>query len=141
MKVLEIMTEDVSVIRPDSTLKQAAQEMRELGVGALPVCDGERLIGMLTDRDITIRAVAEGLNPNDTSVSACMSPDLVYCFEDDASDEAEGLMQTTQIRRLPVISRDKKLVGILAIGDLAIKTDDVHDVGATVREISELAVP
>ena len=141
MKVHEIMTEDVSVIRPDSTLKQAAQEMRELGVGALPVCDGERLIGMLTDRDITIRAVAEGLNPNDTSVSACMSPDLVYCFEDDDIDEAEGLMQKKQIRRLPVISRDKKLVGILAIGDLAIKTDDVHDVGATVREISELAVP
>jgi CBS domain-containing protein len=139
MKASQIMTADVKVIRPDSTVKAAAEQMRELNVGALPVCDGERLVGMLTDRDITIRAVAEGRNPETTRAADCMSPEILYCFEDDELDQAHRIMKQYQVRRLPVISRDKKLVGILAIGDLAIKTDETEKVGQTVEEISEVA--
>ena len=139
MKINEIMTTDVEVIPPDSSIRAAAQRMAKLGVGALPVCDGERLIGMVTDRDITVRAVAEGLDPDQTPVRDCMSPKIVYCFEDQSLEEARNVMEEKQIRRLPVISRDKQLVGILAIGDLAIKTDEVQQVGHTLQEISQPA--
>jgi CBS domain-containing protein len=138
MKSNEIMTADVKVIRPGTSIKSAAEEMRNLGVGALPVCDGEKLVGMLTDRDITIRAVAEGRDPGKTTAGDCMSPEMVYCFEDDDLERAQQLMKENQVRRLPVISREKKLVGILAIGDLATKTErQERKVGETLQEISE----
>lgn len=138
MKANEIMTADVKVIRPGTSIKSAAEEMRNLDVGALPVCDGEKLVGMLTDRDIAIRAVAEGRDPGKTTARDCMSPEMVYCFEDDEIERAQQLMKENQVRRLPVISRDKKLVGILAIGDLAIKTErQERNVGETLQEISE----
>ena len=139
MQLKEIMTADVEVIRPDSSIADAAKKMRSLDVGSLPVCDGERLLGMVTDRDITIRATADGRDPNNTLVRDCMSPEIVYCFEDQSAEEAERLMQEKQIRRLPVLSREKQLAGIIALGDLATKTDDVQQVGRTVREISEPA--
>lgn len=139
MKINEIMTTDVEVVRPEASIMDAAQRMARLGIGALPVCDGERLIGMVTDRDLAVRAVAEGCNPQNTTVRDCMSPKIVYCFEDQDLDEARNTMEKMQIRRLPVISRSKKLVGILAIGDLAIKTDDVAQLGQTMQEISQPA--
>ena len=139
MQLKEIMTADVEVIRPDSSIADAAKKMRSLDVGSLPVCDGERLLGMITDRDITIRATADGRDPNNTLVRDCMSPEIVYCFEDQSAEEAERLMQEKQIRRLPVLTREKQLAGIIALGDLATKTDDVQQVGRTVREISEPA--
>ena len=139
MQLKEIMTADVEVIRPDSSIADAAKKMRSLDVGSLPVCDGERLLGMITDRDITIRATADGRDPNNTRVRDCMSPEIVYCFEDQSAEEAERLMQEKQIRRLPVLTREKQLAGIIALGDLATKTDDVQQVGRTVREISEPA--
>lgn len=139
MRLKEIMTADVEVIRPDSSIADAAKKMRSLDVGSLPVCDGERLLGMITDRDITIRATADGRDPNNTLVRDCMSPEIVYCFEDQSAEEAERLMQEKQIRRLPVLTREKQLAGIIALGDLATKTDDVQQVGRTVREISEPA--
>lgn len=139
MQLKEIMTADVEVIRPDSSIADAAKKMRSLDVGSLPVCDGERLVGMITDRDITIRATADGRDPNNTLVRDCMSPEIVYCFEDQSAEEAERLMQEKQIRRLPVLTREKQLAGIIALGDLATKTDDVQQVGRTVREISEPA--
>lgn len=139
MQLKKIMTADVEVIRPDSSIADAAKKMRSLDVGSLPVCDGERLVGMITDRDITIRATADGRDPNNTLVRDCMSPEIVYCFEDQSAEEAERLMQEKQIRRLPVLTRDKQLAGIIALGDLATKTDDVQQVGRTVREISEPA--
>ena len=139
MQLKEIMTADVEVIRPDSSIADAAKKMRSLDVGSLPVCDGERLLGMITDRDITIRATADGRDPNNTLVRDCMSPEIVYCFEDQSAEEAERLMQEKQIRRLPVLTREKQLAGIIALGDLATKTDDVQQVGRTVREISESA--
>ncbi len=139
MQLKEIMTADVEVIRPDSSIADAAKKMRSLDVGSLPVCDGERLLGMVTDRDITIRATADGRDPNNTLVRDCMSREIVYCFEDQSAEEAERLMQEKQIRRLPVLTREKQLAGIIALGDLAMKTDDVQQVGRTVREISEPA--
>ena len=139
MQLKEIMTAAVEVIRPDSSIADAAKKMRSLDVGSLPVCDGERLVGMITDRDITIRATADGRDPNNTLVRDCMSPEIVYCFEDQSAEEAERLMQEKQIRRLPVLTREKQLAGVIALGDLATKTDDVQQVGRTVREISEPA--
>lgn len=139
MRANEIMTTDVKVIRPNSTLQEAAKEMRNLDVGALPVCDGERLIGMLTDRDIAVRAVADGKDPGSTTARECMSPDIIYCYDDAELEDARNIMEKNQIRRLPVISREKQLVGILAVGDLAIKTDETAEIGKTVREISEAA--
>src|SRR5205085_4418626 len=101
MQLKEIMTTDVEVIKPESPITEAAKKMRSLDVGALPVCDGRRLLGMLTDRDITIRATAESRDPDETLVRDCMSRELVYCFEDQDIKEAERLMQDKQIRRLP----------------------------------------
>lgn len=136
MKLNEFMTTEVEVIAPDSSITEAAKKMRLLNIGSLPVCDGKRLLGMITDRDITIRATADGLAPNETKVRDCMSPELVYCFDDQTDNEAEQLMQQKQIRRLPVLNREKDLVGIVALGDLALRTHQPSDVGETMRMIS-----
>src|SRR4051794_36239444 len=113
MLLKEIMSTDVEVIRPEASVTEAAKKMRSLDIGALPVCDGRRLLGMLTDRDITIRATAEGRDPGKTLVRDYMSADLVYCFEDQSIQEAERLMQERQIRQLPVLTREKDLAGIV----------------------------
>src|SRR5687767_11949740 len=97
MKVRDIMTSEVEVIRPEATIHEAAQKMRTLDVGSLPVCDGRRLVGMLTDRDIAIRAVADGRNPDETLARDTMSPEIVYCFDDDNTQRAEQLMMESQI--------------------------------------------
>jgi CBS domain-containing protein len=137
MLLKEIMSSDVEVIRPESPVSDAARKMKSLDVGALPVCDGRRLLGMVTDRDITIRATAEGRDPETTLVRDCMSPEIVYCFEDQDAQEAERIMQDKQIRRLPVLTREKQLAGIVSLGDLATKTGDVQQVGRTIREVSK----
>ena len=137
MQLKEIMTTDVEVISPDSSVADAAKQMRSLDVGSLPVCDGQRLVGMITDRDITIRATADGRDPNTTLVRDCMSPEIVYCFEDQSAQEAEQIMQEKQIRRLPVLTREKQLAGIIALADLATKTDDIRAVGKTLEKVSE----
>jgi CBS domain-containing protein len=138
MKLTDIMTHGVEIISPDTTVADAADTMRNLDLGALPVCDGTRLVGMLTDRDIIIRAVAEGRDPTQTRVSSCMTPDVIYCFQDQEAEEAEKLMQEKQIRRLPILDRDKQLVGILALADIATKTDDAAETARTIREISQV---
>lgn len=124
MKISEIMTRDVRVIEPDSTIREAARLMDEMNVGVLPVCDGRRLQGMITDRDITVRATAAGLSPDDTRVSDIMSDEVWWCFDDDDVDHIVDLMGEHQIRRLPVIDRAKRLVGIIALGDLATDEED-----------------
>src|SRR5438046_4099256 len=124
MKIQKLMTPKVEVIHPDTPLQQAAATMKRLDVGMLPVCDGERLVGMLTDRDITVRATAEGRDPNSTRVREVMSPDVVYCFEDQDVQDAARVMEDRQIRRLVVLNRDKRLVGIVSLGDLAVHTED-----------------
>jgi CBS domain-containing protein len=120
MKVSELMTPEVEVIRPNDTLHTAAQMMADLDTGALPVGENDRLVGMITDRDITVRAVAKGLDPDKTAVRDAMSEHIRFCFEDEDTSEVAHKMGHWQVRRLPVLNRDKRLVGIVSLGDLAI---------------------
>ena len=118
MKVSEVMTRDVRLIEPTQTIRDAARLMAELDTGIMPVREGDRLVGMVTDRDITVRAVAQGRGP-DTPVREVMTDDVKYCFEDDDTDAVARNMADIQVRRLPVLTRDKRLVGIISLGDLA----------------------
>jgi CBS domain-containing protein len=138
MLVNEIMTRDVECIRPDTPLQEAARKMRDLNVGPLPICgDDDRLAGILTDRDITVRAVAEGKDPRTTPVRDIMSRGIVYCFEDQDVTQAARLMEEKQIRRVLVLNRDKRLVGIVSLGDLAVDTHDHELAGEALEAVSE----
>ena len=136
MQVSQILTRDVETIRPDTTVREAAQRMRSMDVGALPVCDGRHLLGMVTDRDITIRITAEGRDAANTPVQEAMTPSVDFVFEDQDVQDAARIMKDRQIRRLPVLSRDKQLVGILSLGDLS-QTGDDRTSGDTLQKISE----
>src|SRR5688572_16970583 len=105
MQVRDIMTPKAEAVGPDTNLREAAGRMKALDVGSLPVCDNDRLTGMITDRDIVLRAVAEGRDPSTARVSEAMTPDIVFCFEDQDVDEASQLMKEKQIRRLVVLNR------------------------------------
>ena len=122
MQLREIMTTGVEVIRPETSVSQAAQKMRSLDVGVLPVCEGHRLVGIVTDRNITIRATAYGHDPNTTPVRHYMSRDLFYCFEDQDIKEAEELTRQRGVRQLPILTREKQIAGIVALDDLASRT-------------------
>jgi len=122
MQLKDVMTPGVEVISPEATVQEAAEKMRHLDIGPLPVCDGDRMVGMLTDRDITVRAVAEGCNPTTTTVREVMTPNLVYGFDDQEVEDATHLMEQYQIRRLPVLNRHKRLVGMVSLGDLAVRS-------------------
>ncbi|MEX0803901.1 MAG: CBS domain-containing protein [Candidatus Binatia bacterium] len=141
MRVAEIMTRDPEVVTSEFVLKDAALKMRELGVGMLPIRNDDRLVGMLTDRDITIRATAEGRDPTKTQVHEVMTQDMVYCFEDQDVSEAAKLMQEKQIRRLPILNREKRLVGIVSLGDVAVHSGEKNVVAETIKEVSEPAEP
>jgi CBS domain-containing protein len=137
MKVKDLMSTQVEAVRPDASIQEAAQKMRSLDVGALPVVDGQQLVGMITDRDITVRATAEGRDAKTTRVRDVLSPDLVSVFEDQDVAEAERLMQEKQIRRLPVLSRNNKtLVGIVALADVAAEGGK-KEVARTVQAVSK----
>ncbi|MBV9492087.1 MAG: CBS domain-containing protein [Verrucomicrobia bacterium] len=136
MKLKDIMTTQVEVVRPDTSIVEAAGKMRSQDVGSLPVVEGQRLVGVITDRDITIRVTAEGRDPKSTTVRECLSPDPASAFEDQDVDDAVQLMQQKQIRRLPVLNRDQQLVGIVALADLAAEGSK-KDVARTVREVSK----
>ena len=125
MKLADIMTRDVTVVTPTDSVQRAAQIMDELDVGALPVCDGRRIIGMVTDRDLTVRIAAQGKSPEDARVEEAMSTNVRWSFEDEDVETVIAKMGDTQIRRLPVVDRDHNLVGIVSLGDVAIKTDEV----------------
>lgn len=135
MQVREIMSRDVKVARPTDTIQSAAKCMNEIDAGSLPVCDGQTLQGMLTDRDIALRAVGEGRS-FETPVAELMTGDVEYCFEDDDVRAAADQMAELQVRRLPVVDRDKRLVGILSLGDIALNAKD-KTTGQTLEEISE----
>jgi CBS domain-containing protein len=135
MRVSEAMTRDVRVANPDQTIREAAQMMAELDAGALPVGEQDRLVGMITDRDIAVRAVAHGKAP-DTRIREVMTDDVKYCFDDDDVEDVARNMADIQVRRLPVVNRDKRLVGIVAIADIA-KTEEPEVVGEAVSGISE----
>ncbi len=117
MRVRDCMTRDVRTVKPDQTLREVAQETVECDIGALPVEDGDRLVGMITDRDIAVRGVANGLGPN-AMVSEVMSNEVLYCFADHDIDDVAENMADIQVRRLPVVDSDKRLVGIISISDL-----------------------
>jgi CBS domain-containing protein len=141
MQLKDLMTRGVEVIAPEATLQEAAQKMQQLDVGPLPVCDGDRLVGMLTDRDITVRAVAAGCDPKTTTVREAMTPDLVYGFEDQDVQDATRVMEQYQIRRLPVLTRDKQLVGIVSLGDLAGSPGNQPLAGEVLEQVSAPAKP
>jgi CBS domain-containing protein len=141
MELRDIMTRNVEVVSDDATLKEAATKMKTLDVGLIPVCDGNRLKGILTDRDITIRATADGRDPNKTKVADIMSTDIAYCLEDQEVADAVSLMEARQIRRLPVLNRDKCLIGIVSLGDIAVHAGDTDMAGETLQEISQPAAP
>jgi CBS domain-containing protein len=140
MQVHDVMTGGVECASPNATLQEAARRMRELDIGPLPVCgDNDRLVGMLTDRDIVVRAVAEGHDPKTTRVRDVMTPSVIYCFGDQDVTDAARLMKENQIRRLVVLNRDKRLIGIVSLGDLAVDAGDEELVGATLEAVSEPA--
>ena len=141
MRVAEIMTQDPEVVTSDFVLKDAALKMRELDVGMLPIRSDDRLVGMLTDRDITIRATAEGRDPTKTQVQEVMTQEVLYCFEDQDVSEAAKVMQEKQIRRLPILNREKRLVGIVSLGDVAVHLTEKNVVAETIKEVSEPAAP
>jgi len=141
MELRDIMTRNVEVVNGNASLKEAATKMKKLDVGLIPVCDGDRLKGLLTDRDITIRATADGRDPSKTKVNEVMSTDIAYCLEDQAVDEAVILMEARQIRRLPILNQDKQLVGIVSLADIAVHVGDRDLTGETLEEISEPAEP
>jgi CBS domain-containing protein/sporulation protein YlmC with PRC-barrel domain len=141
IKIKEIMTRHVEIVQPEATLWEAAQKMAALDVGPLPVCDGDKLVGMLTDRDITVRATAEGRDPKTTKVYEVMTPEVLYTFEDEDVSEAARMMLEQQVRRLVVLDQSKRLVGIVSLGDLAVHTGDTEQAGQILEGVSEPSEP
>lgn len=119
MQVQEIMTSNAAVIDPNTTVGDAARKMRADNIGALPIGENDRLIGMVTDRDIAMRAVAEDRASGNVSIREAMSERVYYCFDDDDVQQAAKVMAEHQVHRLPILNREKRLVGILALADLA----------------------
>ena len=135
-KVREIMSKKVAWVDPDMSLQDAAKKMRELDIGCLPVGRDDRLVGMITDRDIACRAVAEGDDPGKTPISKAMSKGVTYCFDDQDVGEAARLMEQKQIHRLPVLNRQKRMVGMLSLGDIGLHAS--HELtGEVVEAISQ----
>jgi CBS domain-containing protein len=137
MKVSHILTKNPEVISPEATICEAARMMRQFDIGMLPVCDGQRLVGSVTDRDLVIRAVADGADPFKTKVREVMTPKIFYCFEEDDLETAAKIMEDQQIRRLPVLNKGKRLVGIISVGDLAIRSRDEELVEEVMEHVCE----
>ena len=134
MKVSEVMRSDVRTARPDETIEQVARVMADIDAGVLPVGENDRLVGMLTDRDIAIRGVAENKGP-DATVREAMTRDVEWCYADDDIEDCLQRMADEQIRRMPVLNRDKRLVGIISIGDLSASAPP-QQAGRTLESIS-----
>jgi len=141
MQVKDVMTRNVECASPDDSIQAAARKMRDLGIGPLPVCEDDRLIGMVTDRDITLRGTAEGRDPKSSTVRQVMTPELVFCYEDQDVRDAADAMAVKQIRRLAVLNRDDRLVGIVSLGDLAVDAHDDKKAGQVLQAVSEPAEP
>jgi len=139
MKVGEILTPDPECVTPDTTITMAAQKMKALDVGLLPICQSDRLVGTVTDRDIVVRAIATGANPNTTTIGDVMSSEVVFCFEDEEIEQAAQLMEQRQIRRLPVLNGEKRLVGIVSLGDIAVRSPEGQLAGEVLERVSEPA--
>ena len=123
MNVRECMSTDVKIASPSWSIREAASAMKDIDAGFLPVGENDRLVGMVTDRDIAIRAVAQGKGP-DTKVRDVMTEEVIYCFDDESLDAVSTMMADRKVRRLPVLNRNKRLVGIVSIGDLSQSPED-----------------
>ena len=142
MQICDMMTKNVKCTSPEASIVDAARQMKKLDVGSLPVCGPDnRLTGMITDRDIVIRAVADRRDLEETKVQDVMTPDIQFCMEDQPVEHAAKIMRERQIRRLVVLNRDRKLVGIISLGDLAVDTEDHELAGAALEDISQPAMP
>jgi CBS domain-containing protein len=137
MRISDIMSRDVQVVRAEAPIREAAELMARIDVGALPVCDGRRLQGMVTDRDIVVRGLAKGLGA-DATIAQVMTEGVEYCFEDDDLTEVADKMAASQIRRIPVVDRDKNLVGIVSLGDVAREAKPA-EAGDVLEEVSQPA--
>jgi len=135
MKVKDAMTKDVRMTRPDQRIRDAALLMAELDIGVLPVEENDKLVGMITDRDIAVRAVAEGRGP-DTPIRDVMTREVLYCYDDQTVEEVSQNMANVRVRRLPVMNREKRLVGILSLGDLAQSEQALDEAGEALNGIS-----
>jgi len=136
MLVNEIMTPTVKLTSPQATLREAAVAMRDQNVGALPVGENDRLVGMVTDRDIVVRGVADGMDPTVDRIAAVMTGQVLYCFDDQPVEDARTYMKGQQVRRLPVLNRQKRLVGILALGDMAVDSGTIRPAAQALAAIS-----
>ena len=135
-KLKDVMSRDVKVISPDATIREAARKMLEGDFGMMPVGEDDRMIGAISDRDIAIRGVAEG-KAADTKVRDFMSEGITWAYEDDSVEEAAKIMSEHQIRRLPVVNSDKRLVGIVALGDFAVESSEIEPAAEALSEISK----
>ncbi|HHY49903.1 MAG TPA: CBS domain-containing protein [Alphaproteobacteria bacterium] len=138
MRVSEIMSRDVRIADPEMSIREVASTMEQIDAGFMPVGENDRLVGTITDRDIAIRAVGHGLGP-ETKVREIMTHDVKYCFEDDNLSDVAQNMAEIQVRRLPVVNRDKRLVGVISLGDIAIDDDNDDDAEIALSGISEPA--
>jgi len=136
MQAKDLMTKGVECVSPEDTLEVAARKMKSLDVGPMPVCDHDRVVGMLTDRDIVVRAVAEGKDTRTARVREAMTVEVIYCFEDNDTEDVAKLMEDHLVRRVLVMNRDKRLVGIVSLGDLATEGRK-KQVGEVLQEVSE----
>ncbi len=134
--VRELMSRDVKVISPDMTIGDAAKRMRDGDFGMMPVGENDRMVGTISDRDIVIRAVAEG-KEGGTKVRDVMSEGIVWVYEDDSVDQVASIMSKHQVRRLPVVNREKRLVGIVALGDFAVESSEIQPAAKALAEISK----
>lgn len=141
MQITDVMTQGVQTVDSNAPAIEAAAKMREFDIGSLPVCDGERLEGLLTDRDIAVRLVAAGLDASTTKVSEIMTPGATYCFDDQTLEEAAAVMEAHQIRRLPILTRNKHLIGVLSLGDLAVRTLGTEDRDLADDALEDISAP
>ena len=141
MNVDSVMTRDVAVVSPTDSVRAAADVLKRLNIGSAPVCNGRGLVGMITDRDIAVRAVADGRDPVNTSVEQVMTRDVVYCFEDQDVQEVADAMAASQVRRMPILNRQHELVGIVSLGDLAVDLADDEMTGEVLEEVSQPSRP
>jgi CBS domain-containing protein len=136
MKINEIMHEGLELVSPDATLDQAAELMRDDDIGALPVGEGNRLTGMVTDRDIVIRAVADGRDPAQTTVRTVMTPDVLFVYDHQDIEEAARIMAARQVRRLPVLDRSQRPIGMVSLADVSRHAGDAQLAGQTLKHVS-----
>ena len=141
MQVKDIMTRDVEMISSDAKIIEAAQKMKLLEIGALPVWEGDELVGIITDRDITVRAIANGKDPAAAQVSEIMTPQIFYCYQDDDIRHAARMMEEKSVRRLLVLGSESEPVGFLSLADFSVKCRDERLTGEVLEKVSEPACP